>query len=195
MRVVLLGAAGAGKDDLAKALVTRFPELGQPKGHPTSLLPEGLAFGSLADYRTELTLAGLRALQITSEEGLYTHSVLDNLGHEYVRFSELGNADLLDETETTRHFLLSGILYAMVVDSFKVDILIWVPQERGLITTSFDAAVDDFYPEVLDHFAPTGYITYDPVAEPETALRTVYDAVREASGPEHSSEQSSPEVA
>lgn len=112
---------------------------------------QDFVLGLLTDYRVEIALGLERSLLLIEKPaGIFVESILDNVAHAYIRYEDYSRSELQSEAEEVRHYLTTGILYAILVDSLQADIIAWLPIKGE--AEPFETAVDAFYPTIFEHF-------------------------------------------
>ena len=127
--IVLIGAPGSGKTELAEAIKHLHPSFGIGDS-PQSMVPGGIAIGQLADYRAESHLATSRIFQeqIMRNNGLnmiYTHSLIDSLAYTSLRNENMQDG-IVDENTKNAWFVWLGMLMIMGMDSLRADLLFFL---------------------------------------------------------------------
>jgi hypothetical protein len=158
--IVLVGAPGTHREELALALAKElgsdwdvaatkdFSWLGthHPKLSKFSL-------GPITDYRVELSLALWRAFRMNGyRPTIFADSVLDNLAHSCVYGADSIEAG--NPSEIQRNVLLSGMLYTLVQDSFRADLVFFIPFD-GETEDGFAEQLDKLYPDLFEQFGLT----------------------------------------
>jgi hypothetical protein len=173
MRIVLVGAPGSGKEDLANAILAALVERGTPGIGPVGDAQEivssmGYAVGPIADYRTELLVAVDRAFEMTvlgdDIDAVYTGTLLDNVAHTLVILSAGINSGAFSQGEALRWDLTSQLAYGMMIDSFKADHVFFLG--------GGESDLAEFYPELLSQ-VQVDYVELgdDPLDRLETVLQ------------------------
>lgn len=147
-RIVLVGAPGTDKFDLGADLADHLRYNLYFQNQYDEL--EGSPLGALVDYRVELLLSLLRAKDMAKEDNsIHVGSVLDNLAHTCVY-----SADAIGVDEVTAHrmMLTGGLTYAIVQDSFKADLIFFLPYQGEKTEDGFIEQLDNIYPEIFDEF-------------------------------------------
>lgn len=148
LRIVLVGAPGTDKFDLGADLADHFRYDLYFLNQYDEL--EDSPLGALVDYRVELLLALLRAKDMLKEgNSIHAGSVLDNLAHTCVYSAD---AVGVDEVTASRLVLTGGLTYAIVQDSFKADLIFFLPYEGEATEDGFAEELDKLYPEIFDEF-------------------------------------------
>lgn len=167
MNYVLLGVPGQEKQKLADLVQERLPHL-RVFGDATSLVyRHRYALGSLADYRIELHLALERALGLISAKADGTDmfvigSPIDNLAYAAVNYSESQDTILTDKEQLTWAATIN-LIYLMLVDSFDVDLVFYLPLKEREDTVR--GAVDALYSDILEELKIDDYVVLDGVSE------------------------------
>lgn len=164
MRIILVGAPGSGKAKAVEAVlavdtvevVGDFDELS---------MAYDVQIGDLADYRTEIALAGDRALQ-GSRDGFFTYSLLDSVAHIAVRLNRILRTEAASQDAKTRWLLTAHLVTTMLVDTFKADHVLYLPGNDG---TDHSRKIEEALLELMDEMD----IPYDTLTSPEEAATLV----------------------
>jgi hypothetical protein len=119
-RFVVTGAQGTGKGKLVRGLARKH-SLVTDEGMPK--LPEGVALGTLADYRIETLIAVHRCmahLQPANKSVIYEHSLVDSLAYVSTRCIRLSEMDGVDYAQEKWASVL-GVTASFLRDSFRID--------------------------------------------------------------------------
>jgi hypothetical protein len=148
MRIVLVGAPGSGKEDLAWELRDAFQKKDQNLIGPVGDASEaGETVGPITDYRTELMIGVDRIFDMLhlgeGNDVVFTGTILDNVVHTLVHVAAATNAGAFSYGEELRWEWTTQLLYAMMLDSFKADHVFYL---RG----GEPEDLAGFYPELLD---------------------------------------------
>jgi hypothetical protein len=187
MRITIIGAEDVGKQELAKALSSTFDLKTIFQTAELESIPFEYSLGSLIDYRVELALGINRAFSmLTNPDAIFVGTLFDSLAHQYANYSRVVSSEATGEPENVRGYLTSALLYAILIDSYKADVTVFIPMKYGQSTSPHEAEVDKFYPEAFDFFGLTPY-------EYDGDLDTLIEFIKEANGSEPDNQQSSQE--
>lgn len=174
MRIILTGAPGSGKSQKASLLASSLtPEF--------SLTPIGSELdtehevGQLADYRQELSMAMTRTIDhLEKDDVILYSSLLDSMAHSGARLTRIVTNQNVSDDEQLRWMLTSQIIAALLLDSFKHDLIFFVPGNDG---TEFSKMVEIAIEKLLLEMQ-IGYTTLTNVEEAAKLVRE-YDKGRD----------------
>ena len=155
-----------------------------------------MSLGTLSDYRVEVALATWRAFEmLENDHALFSYSLLDNLAYHYISYSDHVSAGTIDDAENARGYLTSGLLYAMLVDSFRADVIVYIPLSDDAMTNSYGSVLDEFFVEAMDQGFGMKYITLDGALAGVSELTELIEKAKEADGTSGDTEELSEEDA
>lgn len=119
MRFVLVGAPGTNKGKISRSLSRSLGLF----VHSGMTIPDGIAVGTLADYRVEIKLAVDRAfaMQAVGVPTIYEHTLIDSLAYASLRFMDMRDLNNVDEYTQEKWATVTAIVGAMVRDTFRYD--------------------------------------------------------------------------
>lgn len=143
--IVLVGAPGTNKQEIGRALQEQLPH------YWFEDVADKYLRGSLTDYRVEIHNALDRAQAMVScVPSIYINSVLNNLAHVCVYSAD---AKGVDERTAMRLVITSSLIYALVQDSFKADLIFYIPYQGEATEDGFVEELDQLYPQIFEEFS------------------------------------------
>jgi hypothetical protein len=151
MRIVLVGAPGAGKKELAQSLSNTL----DCSVYQTGFESDGeTPVGMLADYRNELRMAIDRArAHLESENCIFVTSLLDSIAYSTYRTESLLRNEAPREL-IQRWILVSDVITMLASDSFEYDLLFFVPLIPDEDTDEFALEFDNLWQEYFRNDVP-----------------------------------------
>ena len=151
MRIILVGAPGSGKRELAEAVAEAL-DIEVADDPVTVMGPDDPAVGMLTDYRIEMQMALLRALRPSSKDEIFTHSLIDSTAYSTLKLDDMIDADA-DMPDTFRWILAAGAITSVAEDSFQADFIFLLPgyDDDGL---DFNKRLYETLVEVLELAVP-----------------------------------------
>jgi hypothetical protein len=129
MRIVIAGAPGVGKNELAVELQSELKKRGHSlpiAGSSNDYMATfGKAVGVLADYRVEMSLAVRRAFMM-DQPAIFEGSLLDSGAHAAAKYKILFDQKAGSEEELYTWWLTLQIISCMIRDTFSSDYLIYI---------------------------------------------------------------------
>lgn len=152
MKIIIVGAPGAGKTKLAKELAkeyncTLIDNIAQNFARRTKL-----AVGFPSDYRVDMILAGERLEKILTNwnnDFVMTSTILDSLAYSRVRQVLLDETEV-DEIEIQKNLDMVGLFYQATQNSFRYDKVYFLPYENK--KENLSNLISGALEEVLQHF-------------------------------------------